>query len=318
MILDEKEFLFIIGAPRSGTTWLQLMLGAHPSVCTTVELTLFIYTNRWIFRWNREKADIEADRWHIGLPMVWSEKEFYGFLEEFLERAYKPIIDAQPDATHILDKHPTNAAFVEEMNSLVPNSRFIHIIRDGRDVAASMVAAKKQMGFGTGTVSESAAAWKHHVEWAQNARQFDGRYLEIRYKDLQDDPVSVMRNAFDFCGLEISDEDLIANVEQHAFKKVKQKRLSPEKGVALPKNFYRKGKVGSWQEEFSSVDCYLFDEIAGDLLVELGYAEPGWWADSSTKRWSLPLKVALSSRTRLRQSLKGSVKRVLKPASQGA
>jgi hypothetical protein len=37
----EKQFLFIIGAPRSGTTWLQAMLGAHPSICTTGELKLF-------------------------------------------------------------------------------------------------------------------------------------------------------------------------------------------------------------------------------------------------------------------------------------
>lgn len=318
MILDDKEFLFIIGAPRSGTTWLQLMLGSHPSVCTTVELTLFIYTNRWIFRWNRETADIEADRWHIGLPMVWSEEEFYGFLNEFLERAYKPILEAHPEATHVLDKHPTNAAFVEEMDRLIPNSRFIHIIRDGRDVAASMVAAKKQMGFGTGTIPESAAAWKEHIEWARNAKQFDGRYLEIRYEQIKEDPAGIMRQVFDFSGLEMSDEDIQAVVEKTAFKKVQKERTSPEAGVALPKNFYRKGKVGSWHEDISPVDRYLFDEIAGDLLVELGYAKPGWWADSSGDKLMLPLKAATSTRHRFKQTVKRSAKWVLKPSANGA
>jgi len=55
-VIDEevlrKEFLFIVGSPRSGTTWLQLMLGSHPSVCATAELTLYDkYLAPWLDAW---------------------------------------------------------------------------------------------------------------------------------------------------------------------------------------------------------------------------------------------------------------------------
>jgi hypothetical protein len=292
------------------------MLGAHTAVCTTVELTLFIYTNRWLFRWNKESEDIREDRWHIGLPMIWTEEEFYGFLHEFLGRAYNKVLANNPEATHILDKHPTNAAFVEEIDSLMPNARFIHVIRDGRDVAASMVAAKEQMGFGTGTVAESAAAWKEHVEWGQKARQFDGRYLEVSYRDMIKNPVGTLRTVFDFCELAAPDDEVAGIVDKHTFEKVKKTRLSPVKNVALPQNFYRKGQIGSWQQEFTPVERYLFDEVAGDLLVELGYAEEGWWADSAMQKYWLPLQTLLSSRRRLRQGVKNSAKRILKPVGQ--
>lgn len=314
----DKQFLFIIGAPRSGTTWVQLMLGAHPNVCTTVELTLFLYTNRWIFRWNKESEDIKEGRWHIGLPMIWTEAEFYGFLHEFLERAYSQVIAANPESTYILDKHPTNAAFVEEINMLVPNSRFIHVIRDGRDVAASMIAAKNQMGFGTSTVTESAAAWKEHVIWGKNASQFDGRYLEVRYEEMTSNPEAALKAVYDFCGLPATAEEVTATVAKHTFDRLQKERSSPVPGVTLPQNFYRKGKTGSWQQDLSPTQCYLFDEIAGDLLQELGYAQKDWWADSAAQKYLIPLQTALSSRQRLRQSVKKSARRILKPASQSA
>ena len=54
MIWD-KQFVFIIGAARSGTTWLQSMLEAHPSICsTTFELKLFdFFTGPWEKSWER-------------------------------------------------------------------------------------------------------------------------------------------------------------------------------------------------------------------------------------------------------------------------
>ena len=56
MTLD-NQFVFIIGAPRSGTTWLQTMLAAHPSVCTSVELTLFDkYITSWIEIWDKKNG----------------------------------------------------------------------------------------------------------------------------------------------------------------------------------------------------------------------------------------------------------------------
>lgn len=277
----DKQFVFIIGSPRSGTTWLQLMIGAHPRVCTTVELTLYsAYTAPWIKAWKSEAANIEQGRWHQGLPFLWTEDEFYAFLREFLGRVYERVAATNPQATHVLDKHPGYSMCVADINKLLPQARFIHPIRDGRDVAVSMVAARRQMGFGTGTVADSAAAWQRHVRAAQDASQYRDRYLEVRYEDLSATGVDTLKCVLDFCGLPASMQDVTAIVKAHQFKKMKASKTTPARGVKAPDGAYRKGEVGTWQEDLRPLQRYLFDRIAGDLLCELGYAEEGWWAES--------------------------------------
>jgi hypothetical protein len=295
-MLSDTQFLFIIGSPRSGTTWLQTMIGAHPLVCTTVELRLYSqYTAPWIKAWKEEAANIVQGRWHQGLPFLWSEDEFYRFLRGFLKKVYEKVIATNPEATHILDKHPGYSLYVEDIQRLLPRARFIHVIRDGRDVAVSMVAARKQVGFGTATIQDSAAAWKEHVRAAQKARQYQDRYMEVRYEDLFTAGADILKSVFDFCGLPATVERVTGIVNAHQFKQMKAERRSADKRVRVNQAHYRKGRVGSWREELGPFQRYIFNEIAGDLLRELGYAEDGWWADSRKQKLTLPVLAAIST-----------------------
>ncbi len=288
-LLSDKQFLFIIGSPRSGTSWLQAMICAHPLVCSTVELRLFNgYTAPWIKAWEEEASNMAQGRWYQGLPFLWTEDEFYEFLRGFLEKVYERVVATNFQATHVLDKHPGYSVHVKDINMLFQAPRFIHMIRDGRDVAVSMVAARRQIGFGTGTIRDSAVAWKKHVRAAQKAKQYQNRYLEVRYEDLSNAGVSVLKSVFDFCGLSIP-EDVAAIVNAHQFDKMKSNRSSPLNDIQAPQGHYRKGKVGSWRKELAPMQKYLFDEIAGNLLSELGYAENGWWAESRIQKLVLPL-----------------------------
>jgi hypothetical protein len=117
----EKEFLFIIGSPRSGTTWLQLMLGAHPQVCATTELRLYNkYIAPWLEAWQGEALLSEEGKHYLGLPVLWTEGEFRDFLRSFLERVYAKVLATKPQATHVLDKHPHYSAFVEDIHFFIP------------------------------------------------------------------------------------------------------------------------------------------------------------------------------------------------------
>jgi len=280
---------------RSGTTWLQIMIGAHPLVCTTVELTLFNkYTAPWIKSWKEEAANIAEGRWHQGLPFLWGEDEFSHFLREFLRRVYERVLALNPQATHILDKCPGYSEYVEDINRLLPNARFIHVIRDGRDVAVSLVTARKQIGYGAASIQDSAAVWKEGVRAARKGRQYQDRYMEVRYEDLSVNGVDTLKSVFDFCNLPASGKDVADILQSHQFKQMKAERRHPDKRVKTHEAFYRKGKVGSWQEELDPMQRFLFDRIAGELLHELGYAEDGWWADSSRQRFLLPVLAAMS------------------------
>jgi hypothetical protein len=177
---------------------------------------------------------------------------------------------------------------VEDIHRIVPDARFIHVIRDGRDVAVSMVAARKRSGFGAGTIQDAALAWKKHVLAARNASQYQGRYMEIRYEDLLADGVGTLRSVFDFCDLPADADDVAAIVDEHQFERMKARRQVADKRAQASVGHYRKGGAGGWRDELSPVQRGVLHHVAGDLLLELGYAVENWWATSSAGRllWS--------------------------------
>src|SRR4051794_12960674 len=91
--------LFIIGSPRSGTTMLQVIIGEHPLVATTVELTLYrFYVAPLLKKWDEEKENSDTGRWHQGLPFVWKREELAAFLHEFTDRVYRKLLASKPGA----------------------------------------------------------------------------------------------------------------------------------------------------------------------------------------------------------------------------
>jgi len=274
--------LFIIGSPRSGTTMLQILLGEHPQVSTTVELTLFKrYISPWLRMWDEEKGNSLQGRWNQGLPFVLEREEVVDFLKTFLATVYSKLQDRKQTATHVLDKHPANALFTPLIRDLLPHARFIHVIRDGRDVACSMVSAARQIGFGTHTIPESAVAWKRHVLAAREASRQEG-YFEIRYEAFLRDGVAAYRDVLDFCGLPYNDEWIAQTIENNTFEKMKAARRSGDVLVQARRAHYRSGRAGAWKETLSELDAFEFDRLAGDLLRELGYENSAdWWHRSS-------------------------------------
>jgi hypothetical protein len=284
--LGTKDFLFIIGSPRSGTTMLQVMLGSHPQVATTVELTLFSrYMAPWLKAWDDEVRNAKEKGWNQGLPFVWKEADFIAYLHQFLDRSYDSVIAEKPTATHVLDKHPGYSEHVATIKRLLPRARFLHMIRDGRDVACSMVAARKTRGFGTGTIQESAKEWNRLVRAAQQASQFTGDYLEVRYEDLLDRGAEAFAEILDFSRLPHDPKWLAETMAANTFDKMKEHRRTGNPNVASSEAHYRKGRAGVWKEEFSVNDGFLFERHAGRLLRQLGYAsDTNWWSDSAAVR----------------------------------
>jgi len=298
-MLDSKTFLFIIGSPRSGTTMLQILLASHPQVASTVEQTLFQhYIQPWLDTWGTEERNIKERGWELGLPILWKEEEFVAFLREFLVRAYEKILALKPGATHLLDKHPGYSAHVRTIKRFLPQARFIHIIRDGRDVAASTVAAHAKMGFGPANVAGAALKWKRFLGAARDASQFGADYLELRYEHFLENKTDVYARVLDFCALPATAEWIQETVEANTFEKMKERGASPDPTTRLSEKRYHRGTAGGWREDFSAWDRFEFDQLAGDLLCELGYAQPGWWAESASDRLFLPLRHQWEKRRR--------------------
>jgi len=145
-----SERAFLVGCPRSGTTLLQSMLMAHPEIHSFPETKFFIrsFGGRWrwmlhetlrggylwylIVRWLVENGYLtRGDVYNI--PLSWSKTEM---VEVF--RGVLDCLTAEQEAEVWIEKTPRHLHCMDAIQRHMPAAQFIHIVRDGRAVVASM------------------------------------------------------------------------------------------------------------------------------------------------------------------------------------
>jgi hypothetical protein len=197
----------------------------------------------------------------------------------------------------VLEKSPSTSLCAAAIAELTPDAKVVHLVRDGRDVAASLLAASEGWGrwWAPRTVPDAARSWVRHVEGAREARDLGVPYLEVRYEALIAGDVASLQAVHQLCGIELTEagaQDLFArfSFDRMAAGTPPEPLVGGEYAEAAagwdePEGFYRRGVVAGWQDEWSTRDRLRFDAIAGDLLVRLGY-EPdhGWAADPTRTR----------------------------------
>jgi Sulfotransferase family len=283
MDMLQTPILFVVGAPRSGTSWLHQMLAEHPGFAGlgATELTVFSrYLAPWAASFETEMKDNATGKWSQGLPVLFSQQEFEQIMHRFVREVYTKLHERTPGATHLIDKHPNYSNHLPLIDRLLPHSRFIHIVRDGREVAVSMMSARRRVGHSPGEVRGAAREWYRCVT---NARAYGAvlgpaRYLEVRYEDLMARTALELDRAFAFCGMvpETGATERIAAMYHLSARQVSggDASLNPLRG--------RPGAI--WQQRLSTRERWIFDHMAGSLLRTLGYAQEGWWVLSPTDR----------------------------------
>ncbi|WKZ66658.1 MAG: sulfotransferase [Flavobacteriales bacterium] len=276
--------IFVIGSPRSGTSWLHRMIAEHPRVASIEgELTVFSrYLAPVMKAYEREKGHMERGEWSQGMPLLYSGQEFEVAMAGLVARIYERLLSRRPDATHVLDKHPDYCHHLPLMERFMPEARYVHIIRDGREVAVSMISAKRRLGYGAGEVEGAAREWQASV---MKARAFGAvigtRYLEVRYEELVSDTAAVLSRVFSHFGLFIGAEE----VERIAADYHISRKQVSRGDTSL--NALRTEQGAIWRSRLSVKQRFILDRVAGDLLSTLGYAQPGWWAMSIMQRIAL-------------------------------
>jgi len=166
------------------------------------------------------------------------------------------------------DKTPRYVLYLPQLANLFPEARFVHIIRDGRDVTLSLL----EKDWGANNAIEGALFWKRRVEAGREAGRSLGpdRYHEVRYENLVDDTETVVRSVCEFIKLPFDPvmlhfyEGPRPEVERRGPRSGKRKRegrlrLPPTKGLR------------DWRRQMSRADLAAFEILVGDLLRELGY-----------------------------------------------
>jgi hypothetical protein len=191
------------------------------------------------------------------------------------------------------DKTPRNLDSLEILAETFPEARFVHIIRDGRNVALSLL----EMPWGPEGIVEAARTWKGRVERGRRAGRSLGpsRYREVLYEGLLDDPESTVRSLCQFIDLPF-DPGMLRYFE--SVEPIIAPNRSTRGSVALP---LTKG-LRDWRTQMSSQDLLRFEVIAGKLLRSLGY-EKGSLRSSVRERVAAHLAVAvLETSARLRRA----------------
>jgi hypothetical protein len=302
-LILNKRFVFILGASRSGTTWMQSILSYHPEVCTYPELKIFShYLKPWLKSWEWDQKDTAPH----GLPAIWEQDEFYGFLKQFLNRIYGRVADDNPANSVIVDKIPQSNE-IRLIETLISKPKYIHVVRDGRDVASSLIAASKGWGqaWAPSTTEAAAAWWRNGVQNAHVAKSYEdeGRYIEIHYEDMLVNDLEVISQVFEFIGLKYDHLNVDAIAEKNRIDKMK-KRANFLGQFVLPSGFIRKGDTGGWEKNWNALDRYRFHCIAGQLLSDLGYANSSWWVKKPYQKWWIPLKVKYGPKRMIGRILK--------------
>lgn len=273
----EQSPIFVVGAARSGTTWVYDILTAHPQVAGVYE--------SWLFTRNNGLGSVfNSAHWppnRSGLSRLLEREalleETRAFADRLLARALAP------EHRFLVEKSPSHVFAVPLIHELYPRSRFIHVLRDGRDVTVSVRAAARSWvpqwreAFGR-SVLTSARAWSHAVRRARKlGAQLGDQFLEVRFEEIKRDPLAAYRRLLDFCGISY-DEILLEQIHQQT--DFAQNYKSNEKG------FRRGGRVGDWRTHFNIVDAVQFNLAAGDTLVETGYEKNRRWASSVVRKAS--------------------------------
>lgn len=272
--------VFIVGAPRSGTTMLQFRLRNHPRISLPTGESHFIVT---LYR-NQEKYGDLSCLENIRQVLRAMHAQNRSFLETDLH-GLKFDIDSLANELHVEGRHTLPAIisglfeknargegkvrwgdktpyYVMHLPKLLewfPDAQFIHLIRDGRDVALSLFG--RQHDFHVYNTWFAAEYWESYVEKGhiQGSSLPSDQYLELRYEDLIAQPEDTMKKLCAFLG-----EDYSADLFDVATAD------GPSKTPLVHKPL-QADNAGKWRGKMTQSQIEAFEGVAGNTLREFGY-----------------------------------------------
>ena len=275
---EERAFPFILGFPRSGTTLLRAMLNAHPEFAVPPESHFIVplepngrTPGKAPFESSRFLDQLSADRWFLrwGLSLDDVERALDRVRPRTYADAVREVFAAYARLKRkprYADKTPDYLAHINRLAALFPEGRFIHIIRDGRDIWLS----HRDVGW-YGSGFRKAEHWQQQVRqgMAAGRRLGPSRYVEIRYDRLIDDPPRELERMTDLIGVSYDARMLSYHRDAQALAETSP-RPEIHRGIALPPT----AGMRNWRTEMPASERAGFQAVAKPLLRELGFEVP--------------------------------------------
>ncbi len=282
-----NPFVFIVGCPRSGTTLLQRIVNAHPRLAV-------VHETHWIPKFYKRGIGLTPDGRvtpqlvdHVAGHRTFRKLRKLGIGREALQgllrrggpvsyadfvRGIYDLYARSQGKPLVGDKTPEYGRKLRTLHGLFPEARFVHLIRDGRDVGLSHLnwevkrdkLSRRLATWAQDPVTTGALWWKWNVRLTQEAGQplGPGQYYELRYEALVARSAEECARLCAFLGIPYDD----AMLRFHEGRTRDLPRLDAKKA-------WRPITPGlrDWRTQMSPEDQERFEAAAGDLLDELGY-----------------------------------------------
>lgn len=271
--------IFIVGAPRSGTTLLQYMLRSHPDVSLpTAESHFFVpfYNRRHEFGDLSDKNNLRQ----LLTAIYQARKQFFDedmnglvydteWLTDKLHQENRTTVpavidglfstNAQQEGKHRWgDKTPYYVLHLDLLINMFPGAQIVHIVRDGRDCALSMLERKWDLEICN--IHHAAYIWSKYVKAGSHfGETHPDIYHEIYYEDILNQPETTIKSLCNFLNIDFSDQII---------------HFKPSDGsgkTPLLTKPLQKTNSGKWQASMSRRQQRIFLATAFDWMQAKGY-----------------------------------------------
>lgn len=274
--MQEKSPVFIVGAQRSGTTLLRLMLNAHSQIAIPEEGTFWMpllrrYKNNKFQKFNsikRERykkyllSNCQFKLWGMDSAecvSIFTDSEMIN-LPTLMESFYK--LYARKQGKDIWgDKTPSFFRMTPVLAQLFPQAKFINVIRDGRDLFLSW----KKMNPAKSNIAVVAYEWRYKLlKSNEDLKRFvPGRFIEVKYEDLASCPEEELRKISQFLKIPFESGML-------SYWKTSPQYIGKHHSELIFKPPSTKS-INKWKNQLTSKEINIFESIAHDCLTNYGY-----------------------------------------------
>lgn len=269
-----KHHLFIGGCSRSGTTLLGAMLGSHPDLICTPEshFKTELLRQLWPHVHQLNTTDLLAQLTKHWRFKLWEVDESPRALARWAKgRSYGDVLDAisfayarkrgKPGATTWVDHTPENISYTQSLLALYPNARFVHIVRDGRAVASSILP----LDWGPNSIIKAARWWMRMTSFglAAEASLNNQQIIRVKYEELITSPEPTIRRLCQFMGVAFQPAMLDANGFTPPRYTTRQHQLVGRKPNASMRS--------RWRDRLTPRQIEIFEHQTRDFLENLGY-----------------------------------------------
>jgi hypothetical protein len=272
--VDPEKMVWIFGSGRSGSTWLRSMMGELDGARVWEEPMVGRLFGEFYAR--APKDNLRSADFVMGDPI---RKGWISSIRRFVLDGARYSNPRLGPEQYLVIKEPNGSVGAPLLMEALPESRMILLVRDPRDVVASVLDAATEGGWlyesregktnarrsrterrPNAFVRERANVYRRGVESAWRAYDaHKGPKALVRYEDLRADTLNEMRRVYSVLGIPADVEDLRRTVEKHSWENVPE----GEKGRG---KFYRRGTSGGWKEDLTPKQAEVVKKATASLL----------------------------------------------------